>query len=255
MIEGALGIIDKMRIEVYPNDNYNESEAISTIFVQVNPDKYTLNHEVKFSEAQALGTSSQNLKFNRIGPEEVSFDFLFDSSGVLPPAKIETGKVEKKPLLDSVVEVLKPAISNPFEEAATVEEELKQFKELLLGYNGETHETRYLHLIWGGFDMKCRLINMQVEYRVFRKDGRPIRAKATCKFKGTQSYKEMQAEQNQQSPDVTHRKTVNLQDRLTLMAEQTYNQNKFYIDVAKANDLVSFRKIKTGQKLLFPPIK
>jgi hypothetical protein len=98
-------------------------------------------------------------------------------------------------------------------------------------------------------------MNMQVEYSVFRKDGRPIRAKATCKFKGTQSYKEMQAEQNQQSPDVTHRKTVNQQDRFTLMAEQTYNQKKFYIDVAKANSLLSFRKLKTGQKLLFPPIK
>ncbi|WP_422104880.1 hypothetical protein [Winogradskyella sp.] len=255
MIEGALGIIDKMRIEVYPNDDYNESEAISTIFVQVNPDKYTLNHEVQFCEGQAMGASSQNLKFNRIGGEEVSFDFLFDSSGVIPPAKIESGKVEKLPLLDSLVDVLKPAISNPFEEADTVEEELKQFKDLLLGYNGETHETRYLHLLWGGFEMKCRLVSMQVEYSVFRRDGRPIRAKATCKFKGTQSYKEMQAEQNQQSPDVTHMKIVNQQDRFTLMAEQTYSQNKYYIDVAKANGLLSFRKLETGQKLMFPPIK
>jgi hypothetical protein len=255
MIAGALGIIDKMRIEVYPNDNYNENEAISTIFVQVNPDTYTINHEVQFSDSQAMGASNQNLKFNRIAGQEVSFDFLFDSSGVLPPAKIETGKVEKLPLLDSVVDVLKPAITNPFEEADTIEEELSQFKNLLLGYSGDTHQTRYLHLLWGEFDLKCRLVSMQVQYSVFRRDGRPIRAKATCKFRSTQSQTEMQAEQNQQSPDVTHVKTVNQQDSFTLMAKKTYNQNKYYIDVAKANNLLSFRKLKTGQKLFFPPIK
>ncbi|GAB1857157.1 hypothetical protein MHTCC0001_19930 [Flavobacteriaceae bacterium MHTCC 0001] len=255
MIEGALGIIDKMRIEVYPNENYNDNEAISTIFVQVNPESYTINQEVQFFEGQAMGASNKNLKFNRIDGEDVSFDFIFDSSGVLPPAKIETGKVEKLPLLDSLVDVLKPAIANPFEEAATIEEELKQFKDLLSGYNGDTHETRYLQLLWGGFEMKCRLTSMQIAYSVFRRDGRPIRAKATCKFKGTQSYKEMQAEQNQQSPDVTHKRIVTQQDRFTLMAESIYNQNKYYIDVAQANGLLSFRKLKTGQNLLFPPLK
>ncbi len=255
MIEGALGIIDKMRIEVYPNDDYNESEAISTIFVQVNPDSYTINHEVEFAEGQAMGASNQNLSFNKISGQEVSFDFIFDSSGVLPPAKIESGKVEKLPLLDSLVDVLKPAIANPFEEAATIEEELKQFKDLLLGYNGDTHETRYLQLLWGGFELKCRLKSMNIEYKVFRRDGRPMRANAKCTFMGSQSYKEMQAEQNQQSPDVTHKKTVKQQDRFTLLAEQTYNQNKYYIDVASANGLLSFRKLETGQTLLFPPLK
>ena len=87
MIEGALGIIDKMRIEVYPNDDYNESEAISTIFVQVNPDSYTINHEVEFAEGQAMGASNQNLSFNKISGQEVSFDFIFDSSGVFASGK------------------------------------------------------------------------------------------------------------------------------------------------------------------------
>lgn len=255
MIEGALGIVDKMRIEVYPNEDFNESEVISTIFVQVNPESYTVNHEVQFSEEQAMGASSQKLNFNRIGAEEVSFDFIFDSSGVIPKAKIESGKVEKIPLEDSLVDVLKPSISNPFEKADTIEEELKQFKNLLVGYNGDTHETRYLQLLWGGFEMKCRLTSMQIAYSVFRRDGRPIRAKATCNFKGTQSYEEMQAEQNQQSPDVSHRKVVNQQDQLTLLTEKVYKHNKYYIDVAQANNLLSFRRLKTGQSLLFPPLK
>ena len=95
MIEGALGIIDKMRIEVYPSQKFNENEVLKTIFVQFNPEKYSINHEVQFFEEQVQGSSKQSPTFNRIGSEEVSFDFLFDSSGIVPPAKIKDGKVEK----------------------------------------------------------------------------------------------------------------------------------------------------------------
>ena len=255
MIEGALGIIDKMRIEVYPNQDFKEQEAIKTIFVQFNPEKYTINHEVQFFEDQTIGSSSQSLNINKIGSQEVSFDFLFDSSGIVPPAKIKEGKVEKISLGENLIDVLKPAIANPFESAATIEEELQEFKKLLSGYNGDTHETRYLRLLWGGYLLECRLKSINIEYNLFRSDGRPIRAKATCKFKGTQSYKEMQAIQNQQSPDVTHEKIIKQEDKFTLLVEQIYNQNKYYVDVAKANELLSFRKLKTGQNLLFPPIK
>jgi hypothetical protein len=255
MIEGALGIIDKMRIEVYPNQKFKDAEAIKTIFVQFNPEKYTINHTVQFCEGQAVGASSQSLKFNKIEGQEVSFDFLFDSSGIVPPAKIKDGKVEKIGLGENLIDVLKPAIANPFESAATIEEELDEFKKLLSGYNGDTHETRYLRLIWGSYLLECRLESINIAYSLFRGDGRPIRAKATCSFKETQSYEEMQAVQNQQSPDVTHEKIMKQEDKFTLLAEQTYNQNKYYVDVAKANGLLSFRKLKAGQSLLFPPIK
>ena len=255
MIEGVLGIVDKMRIEVYPNIQFNETEAIKTIFVQVNPDSYTLNHEVEFCEGQTIGSSSQELRFNRIGSEEVTFDFVFDSSGVIPPAKIKDGKVESLALSDTLIDVLKPAIANPFEQAATIEDDLEEFKKLLSGFNGETHETRFLRLLWGKFLLECRLTSLSTEYKIFGKDGRPIRANAVCRFKGTQSYGEMQAEQNRQSPDVTHQKIVNQKDKFTLMVEKTYELNSYYIDVAKTNKLLSFRDLKTGLNLRFPPIK
>ena len=255
MIAGALGIIDKMRIEVYPNQGFKDNEAIKTIFVQVNPNSYSINKDIEFCEGQAMGSSSQNLRFNKIGSEEVSFDFVFDSSGVIPPAKIKDGKVEKLPLADSLVDVLKPVIANPFEEAATVETELDEFKELLSGYNGDQHEPRFLRLLWGSYKLECRLTNINITYKVFRRDGRPIRANAVCKFKETQSYEVMAAEQNNQSPDITHEKIVEQQDKFALLAEQTYAHKGYYIDAAKANRLLGFRKLKTGQRLFFPPLK
>ncbi|EJL75849.1 CIS tube protein [Chryseobacterium populi] len=255
MIQAALGIIDKMRIEVYENNKYTMPKK--TIFVQLNPEKYTLKHNVVFCEGQPMGASSNDLSFNRIEGEEVTFDFVFDSSGVVPPGKIKDGKGEMS-LLDKagdVLDALKPAIVNPFAEVKSVEEDVEAFKNLIMGYNGSTHQTAYLQLLWGGYKLQCRLKSMDIEYMLFRKDGRPIRAKVKCVFKGTATYEVMVAQQNKTSPDLTHVRTVSMNDRLTLMAENIYENPSYYVDVAQTNRLLSFRKINTGQNISFPPVK
>lgn len=256
MIKGLLGVLDKMRIEVFPTKEYIEPPK-KTIFVQLNPEKYSMRHNVVFCEGQAMGTSGTDLRFNRIDGEEVTFEFFFDSSGIVPPGKIKDGKGEES-LLDIVgdfAETLKPAIVNPFGEVETVEKEVDEFKNLLMGFDGETHQTSYLKLLWGGYSLSCRLKSMDIDYTLFRKDGRPIRAKVKCVFKGTVDYKLMVAKEKKSSPDLTHERTVKMNDRLALLAEDIYETNAYYIDVAKNNKLLSFRNINLGQKIKFPPVK
>ncbi|MFT3794678.1 hypothetical protein [Flavobacterium sp.] len=256
MIKGLLGIIDKMRIEVFPTKDYVEPPQ-QTIFVQLNPEKYTMKHNVVFCEGQAMGTTGSDLKFNKIEGEEVTFDFLFDSSGVVAPGKIKSGKGTPtfEDLKGDVVNALQPAIVDPFGEAATVEKEVEAFKNLLMGYNGDTHQTAFLRLLWGGYSLSCRLKSMDIEYTLFRKDGRPVRAKVKCLFKGTVDYKVMVARENKSSPDLTHQRVVEMNDKLPLMAESIYQSNGYYIDVAKNNKLLTFRKLNTGDSLQFQPIK
>lgn len=161
-------------------------------------------------------------------------------------------------LLDKAGDVLgalSPAIVNPFAEIKTVEKDVEEFKDLVMGYNGKTHQTAYLQILWGGYKLQCRLKSMEIEYTLFRKDGRPIRAKAKCIFKGTATYEVMVAKQNKMSPDLTHLRTVNMNDKLALMVENIYENPSYYIDVAQTNQLLSFRKIETGQNISFPPIK
>lgn len=256
MIQGLLGIIDKMRIEVFPTKEYIEPPK-KTIFVQLNPEKYTTKHKVDFCEGQAIGSTGSDLKFNKIEGDEVNFEFFFDSSGIVPPGKIKEGKGEES-LLDVVGDVansLKPAIVNPFGEVETVEKEVEEFKKLLMGFDGEKHQTAYLRLLWGGYNLTCRLKNMDIEYALFRKDGRPIRAKVKCVFKETVDYQLMVAKEKKSSPDLTHERVMNMNDKLTLLSESIYENNSYYIDVAKNNKLLSFRHIAVGQKIQFPPIK
>ncbi|MEC4004870.1 hypothetical protein OX283_009405 [Flavobacterium sp. SUN052] len=253
MIQSALGIIDKMRIEVFNTSKYDTPKK--TIFVQLNPEKYSIKQNVIFCEGQPIGASNNDLKFNKIEGEEVSFEFLFDSTGVVPPGKIKSGRGTMSFLEQSSGSLNGPVNANSTDQSKSVEEELEAFKNLLMGYNGETHETSYLQIIWGGYILKCRLKSIEIDYTLFRKDGRPTRAKAKCVFKGTSSYKLMLASQKKSSPDLTHERTFNMNDKLTLMAETIYENSNFYIDVATKNSLLSFRTIEVGKKIIFPPIK
>jgi hypothetical protein len=256
MIKGLLGIIDKMRIEVFPSKEYKEPPA-KTIFVQLNPEKYAMKQNVVFCEGQAMGTTGSDLKFNKIEGEEVNFEFFFDSSGVVPPGKIKEGKGTEtlSDVAGDVANALKPAVVNPFAEVATVEKEVEDFKNLLMGYDGKTHQTSFLRLLWGGYSLSCRLKSMEIEYTLFRKDGRPIRAKVKCGFKGTIDYKLMVAKEKKSSPDLTHEREIQMNDKLALLSESIYENNMFYIDVAKKNKLLSFRQLSLGEKIQFPPIK
>jgi len=252
MIQSALGIVDKMRIEVYEDNKYNNPKK--TIFVQLNPEKYSMQHNVVFYEGQPVGASSNDLQFNKIESEKVNFEFLFDSTGVVPPGKIKDGKGSMS-FLENAANQSNPISSNLSSITKSVEDDLEAFKKLLLGYNGTTHETAYLHLIWGGYSLKCRLVSMDVQYSLFNNSGLPMRANAKCAFIGTATYKVMLAEQTKSSPDMTHERIYSMNDKISLMAEKIYGNPNYYIDVARSNALLSFRNANVGEPISFPPIK
>jgi len=44
-------------------------------------------------------------------------------------------------------------------------------------------------------------------------------------------------------------------DNLPLMTYRIYGDPKYYLEVAKANGIANFRKLKAGQMIVFPPIE
>ena len=57
------------------------------------------------------------------------------------------------------------------------------------------------------------------------------------------------------SPDITRIPKVKESDNLVDFCEKYYNDKNYYLKVAEYNNLSSFRKLKTGSNLEFPPIK
>lgn len=234
-----LGKLDKMKLQAYTDETFSSSSKKGEPFeVLINPASYTIKYRIHQTENQGQGTSFPQIHFNNIAAQEIHFDFVFDSSGVVvTPSLLQIGLV------------------NPFAQTATIIDQIEQFKELMFYYQSQTHQPNYVALKWGTLYFKCRMVSMDIEYKLFKPDGTPIRAIARVDFKGFIEEDLRVAKENSLSPDITHERTFNANDRFDLLVDTIYKDPMYYINVAKANGLASFRKIEKGTKLFFPPVE
>jgi hypothetical protein len=81
------GKLEKLTLRAFktsknPNDTPVLSDATYT--VQVNPSTYTLSHLLTHSRHLGLGASSSEAVYAGSPPVNLQFEFLFDSTGVVP---------------------------------------------------------------------------------------------------------------------------------------------------------------------------
>lgn len=222
------GALTKLRIEAYSDAKYSEPVSGGVFETAMNPEKYTLHHKTKQDQTQASGTSNSAPKFEKILPEELELEFVFDRTGVLEGFE---------PTENGVVD------------------DINDFKKVIVEYNGEKHKPNYLMIAWGNLLFKGTMTEMSVEYKLFKPSGAPIRAVAKVKMTGFVEDKLRAAKENNQSPDLTHFRVVQEGDTLPLMTFRIYGDSKYYLEVAKVNGLPNFRKLTPGQKIWFPPLQ
>ena len=95
----------------------------------------------------------------------------------------------------------------------------------------------------------------EITYTLFRGDGYPLRAKVKATFAENVEDTLRVAEERRSSPDLTHQRLVARGDHLSLMTSRLYGDPKHYLQVAAANGLTNFRRLRVGQALLFPPLR
>ncbi|MEF8845772.1 MAG: hypothetical protein V5A59_09895 [Bacteroidales bacterium] len=219
--------LSKMKIVAYKDPEFNEKVEEGEFTSLVNPESYSYKYKIDTDDEQPPGTSATEVKFNKIKPEELNFEFIFDSTGALPGA--------------------------PASEEGVVND-VEKLKKVVLEYNGETHKPNYLRISWGTLLFKGTLTQMDVNFKLFKSDGTPIRAKAKGKFKGFVEDNLRAAKENAQSPDLTHIVVVKEGDTLPLMCSRVYGDPNYYMHVAAYNNIFNFRKVEAGTELFFPPI-
>ena len=225
------GKLEKMLILAFSDSKKAESggvaEADDKFEALINPESYTLEYKLKFSESgQGQGTSGKQLKYEYTEPEEISFEFLFDNTGI----------IDGKPR-DSVAD------------------DIKKFKEVLIDYKGDSHEPRHFKLIWGENSIfKGRVTEVAITYKLFKADGTPIRATGKVTFKSSIEEQKRAAKENKSSPDLSHSRTVRQGDSLPQMCFLVYGDPRYYLQVAQINKLGNFRDLQTGAQLIFPPL-
>lgn len=229
---GTSGKLEKMLILAFPDsescESGGEADADATYEALINPETYTHEFKLKFADgAQGQGTSGQQLKYEYTAPEEMTFEFLFDNTGI----------IDGEPRDD-------------------IAEEIQEFKEVLIEYQGDTHEPRHFKLVWGEHSIfKGRVTELSITYKLFRPDGTPTRAVAKVKFKASIEDVKRAASEDKSSPDLTHVRLVQAGDSLPLLCYRIYGDPAYALAVARVNRLDNPRLLVPGTRLRFPPLE
>jgi hypothetical protein len=217
------GLLVKLYIEAYDDEKYKQKQA-GTFTAMFNPNKYNLKYEIEYDKKGSAGSSPNAPKFSNMKQQELSLEFFLDCTGV------------------------------ENEEGVFVDQKVDDFLKLAYKYDGSKHKNNYLRVVWSYLVFDCVLKDADIAFTLFRSDGRPLRAKITAKFLGFVNDQKRVLSDKAQSSDITHYHVVKDKEKLPLMAQGIYESNEYYLDVAKANGLVNFRKLRTGEQLYFPPL-
>lgn len=192
----------------------------------VNPNNISQKIGINYNEIAVPGSIKPQLQFTNIQNETLDFNLIFDGTGLI----------------------------DPNHNVSYLEEQLAKFKEVTYGYSGKHHEVGYIELKWGSIVMNCRLTSLTLKYTLFDKDGKPLRAEATCSFKETTPSAAEQKLMNNNSPDLTHVKVVKAGYGLRHMCYEIYGDAKLDVTVAKFNGFTS-RYVPLGTEVILPPLQ
>lgn len=220
----ANGELKKLIIEAYTKEDYSGS-PIDTFTVLFNPENYSRKYAVKYKDRQGAGDTASPQVFESIEPETFDFTFTLDGTGAAI-AKVEVHK------------------------------EVEHFLDVTGRNNGDIHRPPYVLVSWGTMLIKGVLKSADINFKLFAPDGTPLRAEIKASFAGAMEDQRRVAEANNNSPDLTHARIVKEGDHLPLMVAEIYNSPaQYYLQVAASNQLNNFRRLRTGQQLIFPPVK
>lgn len=235
------GKIEKLYIEAYEDDRYqNKVPGTDKFVVQVNPETITRKFAIEYLD-QRNPSTGQNAKYFRTRQEEFRIDILFDATGVVKDSGL-----------------FNIAIANPF---ATQDNDLTAqitlFKNYCYNVAGSTHRPYFIKIYYGTEDITFSgvLQTLDIDYKLFTPEGKPLRAIAHMGLISSLNPIDAALLADMQSPDITHQKTFKAGTHFTILSNDTYKDVNRYIDVAKANRMLSFRKIENGRVINFPPIK
>ena len=226
------GELKKMKIYGYTDVDLADEHLASIPGIDnpytalINPETYTVEIKYEFENAQGQGTTGGSQQFRVKLPEEMAFEFLFDSTGVID------GK--------------------PKESIAT---DIENFKKFLMEYDGNSHQPRFFKFVWGSDLFKGRCSALNITYKLFNPDGTPIRAICRVTLKQATDEELRVLQQNDRSPDLTHYRVVRKGDTLPMMCYRIYGDPSYYFQVARVNKLSDFRNLEVGSEIFFPPIQ
>ena len=180
------------------------------------------------ASAAGMPVSEKNSPYNK---RTIGISFTIDNTGAIPSAPYKVTGNAGDSIKDSIDQLLKVTV--------------KPTK--------ATHRPPFVKLQWGKFILVGKVFGLSVNYTFFNVLGDPVRA--VVSFSLVEEVDEKVISREFQSPDITRIVTVKDGDHLISLCDAFYDDPKYYIQVASYNNLPSFRGLKIGSKIEFPPLE
>lgn len=217
--------LELMKITGYTDEEFTKKTSANPYEFMINPDSIKWQRSIEYAEEQAADTLTPSQKYKYTPSEKLNFDIVIDCTGIV----------------DS--------------ERTSMNDEITKLKAVIFDYDGEIHRPNFVKIRWGK-DIRFNgvLNSFDTSFTFFRSDGSPLRAKISLGFSKYISPSTAEKKAKNQSPDVTHRVTVEEGMTLPQMCYRIWKDDSYYVQVAKYNGLNKFRNLKGISKLIFPPI-
>lgn len=241
-IPGKLEKLTIIPYEKYDPDKKILSDRKKPFKAMYNPSTLSVAHGVAISDTPVLGVPSSDPKVLHGNNSTFNVELFFDGTGASPSG----GGIGLK---DAVVAL----VSDP------VTKNISDFYNAVLEFSDDAHTPRSLRIIWGkGFEFSCRLQSATTNYLLFEKSGNPLRATIAASFVQIPDAS-VKAPQGDvlgfMSPDVTKEYEVKAGDTIYNIASKEYDDESFYLQIARVNNLKNYRRLIPGQKLILPSVK
>ena len=212
--------LTKLTIEPYRDQEFNEP-AGTPWRALLNPTELGFSRQNTYQSTPSVGSSAPQHSYTGGEPDQVQIDLLLDGTGVI---ESDTTVGEK---LDALLALTK--------------------------FQPDTHQPHYVHAYWGRFDFRGVLTQVAITYKLFDRDGEPLRAAAKLTLKGVVAPTEIAARERRESPDLYQTWLVSEGERLDAIAYRVYGDPAFWRPLAAANRLTNPGGLVPGQTLLLPP--
>jgi hypothetical protein len=219
------GKLTKLSFKAFKDSAFTEEDKDAGEYtVMFNPNTLSLKLQVERNESQAPGTTSSEMNFVRISPQNYTIEFVIDGTGATGADVID------------------------------VAEDVVKFLNVVYHYKSEEHRPDYVMIKYGAVLLKSVLKDVNILYNLFAPNGKPLRAKVNCTFASALNQELSEMINSKSSPDLTHRRVIKQNETLISVANKIYKSNDYYLDVAEKNGLNNFRKISPGTEIYFPPL-
>lgn len=221
----------KLIIHSFDKNDFKVEDKSKLFTTPVNPESFTKNYKVELDSQRGHGQPSTNPKYKSSAPQELRIEFILDGTNMIEGYTDEYKKLD-------------------------VHSQLKKLLECVYDISQEIHRPRFLNVQWGSeINFNCVLSGLDINHTLFNPDGSPLRVKINASFIHYVSPEEQAKGKNQgKSADLTHYKQVKQGDRLDLLTYNVYNNSKYFLQIARVNDLTSVRNLKPGLQIYLPPL-